>query len=208
MTTTKKLLGEITHAGKYVENRAPKLLGPDLIRNQGLVRTIIQDYRANPRFPFAPGFVATAVYRYGCWTRTIASKTLRRVARVPYWLGYLWTRDVYGIELFDSARIGRRLNIAHQSGIVIHLHAEIGDDCVIRHCVTFGEGTGPSAEGPVIGDRVSFGPGTVVMGAVVIGDDVSVGPNCTISRDVPACTAVVAGRPTVVPKIRHTRPEP
>jgi serine O-acetyltransferase len=188
-----------TARGPHAMQPKPKLLGPDLIRHQGLVKTIIQDYRANPRFPFAPGFIATANYRYGCWTRTLP-KVLRRLTRVPYWLGYLFTRDVYGIELFDSARIGRRLNIAHQSGIVIHLHAEIGDDCVIRHCVTFGEGTTPGAAGPIIGDRVSFGPGTVVLGPVRIGDDVSIGPNCTIWLDIPAGTSVVANRPTVILK--------
>ena len=49
-------------------------------------------------------------------------------------------RNVYGIELYPTARIGRRFCIAHQHGIVIHKLAMIGDDCLVRQGVTIGAG--------------------------------------------------------------------
>jgi len=36
-------------------------------------------------------------------------------------------RNVYGIELPYSVKLGRRVIFEHQGGVVIHGHAEIGD---------------------------------------------------------------------------------
>lgn len=175
--------------------------GSDLIRHQGLWKTLVEDYRVNPRDPFASGYIALLGYRYGTWTRTLRSPILRKLFRVPYWALYIISRNVLGIEIYDTVKIGRRLNLAHQGGIVVHLNAEIGDDCVIRHGVTFGAGGSWIPKGPVVGDRVSFGPGAVVMGPVTIGDDVTIGPNCTISADIPPKTFVAMPPPRVLPRL-------
>ena len=66
----------------------------------------------------------------------------RPILRAPLRLavGFLsfFVRNFYGIELYPTARIGRRFGIAHQHGIVIHKRAVIGDDCLIRQGVTIG----------------------------------------------------------------------
>lgn len=103
-------------------------------------------------------------------------------------------RNLYGIELYPTARIGRRLRIAHQHGIVIHPAAVIGDDCMIRHGVTIGA-DGVRDDGgraPVLGDRVKLGVGAVIAGPVRIGDDVTVGPNAVVMTNVPAGSIVTA----------------
>jgi serine O-acetyltransferase len=113
-------------------------------------------------------------------------------------------RNVYGIELSDRTRIGRRLRIAHQNGIVIHGQAVIGDDCVIRQGVTLGargggrgSRTGKVPGAPHLGDRVEIGVGAVLAGPIRIGDDVVIGPNAVVMTHVPA-GAIVSAPPARV----------
>jgi len=159
---------------------------------------IVEDWRRHGRDWTLPGFRAVAVYRFGTYVRTVRGRRIwdkvrRRILRVAYRSASRFIRNVYGIELRDTARIGRRLKIAHQGGIVIHYRARIGDDCQVLQGVTIGIGArGIAEEPPVIGDRVSFGAGSIVVGPVTIGDDVKVGPGALVMRDVPAGATVFA----------------
>ncbi|MEO0981660.1 MAG: serine acetyltransferase [Pseudomonadota bacterium] len=172
------------------------LRGADLIRQAGFWTIVGEDYRTHGSIPWAAGFWALFWYRVGTYAETVGNP----VFRAPFTLGYKvcqkLVQNFYGVELERSVQVGRRLYLAHQHGVVIHKYANIGDDVVIRHNVTFGVGTEWTETGPAIGDRVTFGPGVVVIGDVTIGEDVSVGPNCTISTDVPA------GRTLFVPPPR------
>ena len=87
-----------------------------------------------------PGFQALAVYRFGVWKDGIAAKPLRIPFTIVYRLAYAFVRNFYGIELPLTTRIGRRLLVGHQHGIIIHDNAVIGDDCVVRQGVTIGAG--------------------------------------------------------------------
>ena len=132
-----------------------------------------EDYAANARSRmkwtfFTPGFQAILAYRLGVWCNGLRPAAPARAgpARRRTSSTFL-VRNFYGIELYPTARIGRRLRIAHQHGIVIHPRAVIGDDCLIRHGVTIGA-DGVRDDGgraPVIGDRVRIGVGAVVAGA-------------------------------------------
>jgi serine O-acetyltransferase len=149
----------------------------------GLWGLLREDFARHGRVWSSPGFQALAFYRIGVW----AGRRPRLVGFVPavvYKLGSTFTRVVYGIELYRSARVGRRLCIAHQSGIVIHHKARIGDDCLIRQNVTIGQ-TMTQGRAPTLGDRVEIGAGAVICGSVTIGNDVRIGPNCVVMTDVP-----------------------
>jgi serine O-acetyltransferase len=142
-----------------------------------------------------PGFQALAVQRFGAWART-APGLKGKVARKVHGLAFVLVRNFYGIELHATTRIGRRLLLGHQHGIVISETAVIGDDCVIRHNVTIGGGAKWwTDEAPTLGDRVRIGPGVVIIGGVSIGDDVQIGPNALVTTDVPA-GAMVFEKPT------------
>ena len=96
-------------------------------------------------------------------------------------------RNRYGIELPYSAKIGRRVIVEHQSGIVVHGNAEIGDDSIIRQGVTLGNKTmDRPADAPVLGRGVNVGAGAKILGAVRIGDCAQIGANAVVLSDVPA----------------------
>ena len=158
-----------------------------------------EDYATNHMAPlrwtvFVPGFQAMLAYRLGSWCNGLSPWILRAPVRlVQNFLSYI-VRNVYGIELYSTARIGRRFCIAHQHGIVIHKFAMIGDDCVVRQGVTIGGGgiRNDATGAPRLGDRVKVGAGAVIAGSISIGDDVVIGPNAVAMSNVPAGSIVTA----------------
>ena len=136
-----------------------------------------------------------------------------RIIRAPlciiWWWLYRYVRNVYGIELSRKVKVGRRLWLAHQSGMVIGA-AEIGDDCLIRHNVTIGATSNATIDrAPVLKNRVEVGAGAVILGGIVIGDDVRIGPNAVVTTDVPAGAAVMAPLARIVPVKKHSQaPDP
>lgn len=170
------------------------------IRAVGFWKIVGEDYRRHRRDWSKPGFRALWIHRVGVY-----ATTLRRPIRWPvsaiYMVGFRFCRSFYGIELRRTANIGRRFEIGHQHGIVIHDYARFGDDCLVRQGVTFGvSNEWIRGKGPVIGNNVSFGVGSVIMGNVSIGDNVTIGPNCVISSDVPANRTLFVPPPRVIPK--------
>ena len=156
------------------------------------VRALIaEDYVTHRRQLHSPGLHALAVYRL----RTAAagsSGLWARLLRPVLGLAGNFVAGVYGIELPASARIGRRLFLPHPQGVVLVAGCVIGDDCMIRHNVTVGAGSDTRGGLPTIGDRVQFGPGSIVMGAVQVGDDVLIGPSAVVVTDVPAGSRLLA----------------
>jgi len=144
------------------------------------------DYAVNGRTIWTPGFQAMATYRLGVYCPNIPTKLLRRLGYFFHRRMRFFIRNFYGIELDHRTRIGRRLRIAHQHGIVIHPQAVIGDDCLIRQGVTIGAlrkgHTGPP---PVLGDRVEVGAGAVIAGSIRVGDGAIIGPNAVVMTNVP-----------------------
>lgn len=190
--------------GQVAETTTPEahapLRGLELIRALGFWTLVAEDLRTHNGRLFSAGFAALFFNRYGTWADRFRFKPVRWPLMVPYALGQFLVQTVCGVELKRSVRVGRRLYLAHQHGIVIHQFAEIGDDVIIRHNVTFGIGSAWTWTGPKIGNRTEFSPGVVVIGDVTIGDDVSVGPNCTVSTDVPSGRTLFVPPPRSLPK--------
>jgi serine O-acetyltransferase len=181
-----------------------------VIRQIGLFRLLREDLRRHGLDFLSPGFRAVAAYRFGAWARNLRSPMLRLPMVLLHGFFFRHVRNRYGIEIYSSAQIGRRLLIGHQNGIVIHRFATFGDDCLIRQGVTLGEaGLGRdnfvAGIGPVIGNGVDIGAGAVIIGNVRIGDRVNIGPNAVVMTDVPAETTVLATPSRMMP--RPPRPE-
>jgi serine O-acetyltransferase len=141
--------------------------------------------------PLKPGFHALLMYRIGRWA---AERPRRRwvFMRVAATMGF-FVRNFYGIELYSSSEIGRRLYIAHQGTIALHPNCKIGDDCVIRQGSTIGasEERVPEEEAPILGDNVQVGAGAMVLGKIRIGNNVRIGPNAVVMTDVPDNSTVM-----------------
>jgi len=164
-------------------------------RPMGLLRQIREDYVAQGRDWTKPGFRAIAAYRFGVWRMGVRPKILR----APFSMVYRWMfrrcRNRYGIELPYTVKLGRRVIIEHQSGIVIHGNCEIGDDSIIRQGVTLGNRSlERPLDAPKLGCRVNVGAGAKILGAVRIGDGAAIGANAVVLCDVPA-GAVAVGIP-------------
>lgn len=172
---------------------------PEIPSFRALRGYVREDYAANARSLWAPGFQAVAIYRFGVWACGIRARALGMPLRALYRFLNLGVRNLYGIELPVQTRVGRRFTIAHQHGIVIHKDAAFGDDCLIRHGVTVGalrpgRGTRP----PTLGDRVEVGVGAVLVGPIRIGDDAVIGPNAVVMTNVPAGSIVASPQPRIM----------
>ena len=165
-----------------------------------LVELIREDYRTHFRDWTLPGFRAIAVHRLGVWVASVGQpRPLHWFLFRIYRFLFLYIRNHYGIELSHTCKVGRRLAIGHQGGIVIHPLSQIGDDCIILQNVTLGAVSDETINHcPILGNRVEVGAGAALIGGVVIGDDVHIGPNAVVMMNIPAGSVVVAPPPRIV----------
>ncbi len=164
----------------------------------GLWALLKEDYAAHGRDWTRPGFRAVAVHRFGVWRMGVGSKLLRAPFSVLYRMMFRHVRNHYGIELPYSAKVGRRVVIEHQGGIVIHGNTVIGDDSRIRQGCTLGVKDLDDLGGaPVLGRGVNVGAGAVILGRVAVGDGAFVGANAVVLKDVPA-GAIAVGVPAKI----------
>jgi len=168
--------------GEIFNQQTEQELPPTL----GLWEQIKEDWIAHGRDWSKPGFRAVAVYRFGVWRMKIKSKLLRAPFSLLYRSLYRKVRNTYGIELPYTVKLGRRVIIEHQSGIVIHGNCVIGDDSIIRQGVTLGNRyLNRPFDAPKLGVRVNVGAGAKIFGNVSIGDDANIGANAVVLSDVP-----------------------
>lgn len=172
-----------------------------LVDRSDVVASIRGDLRVNDGV-LSPGFQALAAARIGAWANSPETSSWgRRPAAVISRIGFLIAKNVYGIELPHTVRLGQRIRIAHQHGIVIHPQCSIGDDVVIRQGVTMGAGRGDEKaplQAPQIGAGVSLGAGCALVGRVRIGDKATIGPNATVMTHIPAGATVLAQPPRIL----------
>ena len=164
-----------------------------------LAHEIREDWEVNGRDWTLPGFRALAVHRVGTWLQQRPPRSpIRRVFRSLHLALFRYVRNHYGIELSSATVVGRRVVIGHQSGIVIHGKAVIGDECMIRQNVTIGAAAHVRSEAPTLGRRVQVGAGAAILGAITIGDEARIGPNTVVMTDVPAGASVFVDRPRML----------
>ena len=165
------------------------------------IRLVREDWITHGRDWTRPGFRALIVYRFGVWLTGLRYRIVRGVLARLQLVMYRYVRAHYGIELPPTAKVGRRLLIAHQSGIVIHTNAEIGDDCMIRHNVTIGARSQKRWwEAPKLGNGVQVGCGASILGDITVGDDVIIGANAVVAANVPSGVLVVVQPPRMIRK--------
>jgi serine O-acetyltransferase len=164
-----------------------------------LARAILEEWAFYGKDSSLPGFRAIAVYRFGVWHQSLRSGFARKILFFLYRTMYRYVRNHYGIEIYYTTKVGKRVTIAHQGGIVIHPDAEIGDFCMIRQNVTIGAvSSSRSWQAPKLGIGVQVGCGAAILGNVTIGERSRIGPNVVVITNVPANASVFLPPPRIV----------
>jgi serine O-acetyltransferase len=176
-------------------------------REIGLLDLLLEDFRVYDRSVLDPGFWAVAVHRLGNARLDVKHKLVQLPLNVAYCTAAAGLNRLWGIDLPETVKLGRRVRIWHHGGVVLDARS-IGDDVHIRHNTTLGHGTAGQGDGPVIGNRVEIGVGACVLGAVTVGDDCVIGANSVVLRDLPpASTAFgVPARPVNLKANEAQRP--
>lgn len=169
------------------------------------IKDIIEDLKTHREGLLAQGFWALLVYRLSAPRKHVKSK----IFRIPYFIVnrimQKFIEVTCGIHLPESTVIGRRLNIEHFGGIIVHGHCVIGDDVTIRQGVTLGnKGAGNLAGAPRIGNRVDIGAGAKIIGNVTIGDDVRIGANAVVLTDIPSHSLAIGVPARIVPDVQNS----
>lgn len=157
-----------------------------------MFETLRRDFARNPD-PLAR--LVLAVFRFGQWT--VARRTLpRRIGSLPYKiLNFLVIRLGTNSDLPRELHCGPGLRLFHPYGLFVHKDARLGADVNLYHHVTIGrrDFTGE----PVVGDEVTFGAGSMVLGPVVIGARAKIGAGALVLDDVPPGATALGPRATV-----------
>lgn len=166
------------------------------------IQTILADLRAPvERDPAAAGWL-DVVLSYPGFHAVTAHRLIHPLYRagvpiVPRFLSQV-VRFATGIEIHPGATIGQGFFIDHGMGVVIGETTEIGDNVTIYQGVTLG-GTSlnKGKRHPTIGNNVTVGLHSAVLGAITVGDNSKIGAGSVVVKDVPP-NATVVGIPARV----------
>jgi len=104
----------------------------------------------------------------------------------------------FGVEIMPGAEIGIGLRVGHPVAIVVSHAARIGKNCSIRQCTTIGLSHEPANPIIRIGDNVSIGAHTCILGSgISIGDDVKIGAASFVNKDIPSNVTYVTRKESV-----------
>jgi len=107
-----------------------------------------------------------------------------------------------GAEIRSTAIIGPGLHVAHTYGLVIGGNVRAGSNLSVRQCTTIGgsggkvrqNGDGVRWSQPMIGDNVSIGCNSALLGLIKVGSDATIGASSLVIHDV-SPQIVVGGVP-------------
>lgn len=121
------------------------------------------------------------------------ARGMTKPVRVIYRIVVDW---FMGVDIPITVRIGRRCVLYHSVALVINEAVVIGDDCVLRHSVTIGNKITKDGETtpPIVGNRVEFGAGAIIVGPITIGDGAKIGAGSVVTESV-APGATMVGNP-------------
>lgn len=165
------------------------------------MKYIMSDYKRYKHPIISQGFWASAIHRYGTFSREIKIGLIRAPAKIIHFFLIKISETFLGTYIGPNAKIGKGFLIEHTGCIVINSEAKIGNYARIRHGVTIGNKIAEKPRDvPTIGDYIDIGAGAKILGAINIGNNVSVGANAVVLCDVPDNSIAVGVPARVIPK--------
>jgi serine O-acetyltransferase len=131
--------------------------------------------------------------------QTLAVTRLMQLARdlrvpiAPQVLSRL-LRHLYSSEIHWDADIAPGVSIVHGVGLVISHAATVGEQCILFHNVTLGEGLDKNTRergAPTLEARVHVGPGATLLGPIVVGEGSKIGAGAVLDHSVPPHSLVM-----------------
>jgi len=110
-------------------------------------------------------------------------------------------RHLYGTEIHWDADIAPGISIVHGVGLVISHAATVGENCILFHNVTLGEGLDKETKkrgAPTLEARVHVGPGATLLGPIVVGTGTKIGAGAVLDHSVPPNSLVMPQGPKIV----------
>lgn len=110
-------------------------------------------------------------------------------------------RHLYGAEIHWDADIAPGVSIVHGVGLVISHAASVGENCILFHNVTLGEGLDKETKkrgAPTLEARVHVGPGATLLGPIVVGEGSKIGAGAVLDHSVPPHSLVMPQAAKVV----------
>ena len=126
--------------------------------------------------------------KYGKKIRLLGSTAQRRI---------VYLNRKYGVEISHDATIGVGLYIGHFPGVVIRGECVIGKNFSILQNTTIGSRKPGDMGYIVIGDDVSIGANSCIIGNIKIGNNVTIGAMSFVNQDVPDNSIVIQKKQTV-----------
>jgi serine O-acetyltransferase len=122
---------------------------------------------------------------------------LRKIARVPDVIATV-AKQLTGLEVYYSAKIGPGLKVIHGMGTVIGAMCTVGSHFTVYQNVTIGDKLGhDTGRRPKVGDYVIASVGAQILGPVTVGSRSVIGANAVVLESLPE-RCVAAGVPARV----------
>lgn len=158
---------------------------------------LAEDFRTHDSSLLEPGFWVMLTHRIGNRRMRIRTKVLRAPITLLWKTAYIWCQWAWGIKLCYTVKVGRRVRIWHNGGMILGARS-IGNDVHIRQNTTFGVSRRDRpTDKPVIGDNVDIGAGAVIVGPIKVGDNSIIAANSLVNRDVPS-DSIAIGVPAAI----------
>ena len=155
----------------------------DLYRYEG-VRSKEWSIRLKYLF-FVPGYTYTFILRRTQNARNILCSLFIFEHMIFY---------ITHIQIPPATQIGEGFYIGHWGMIIINPSVIIGKNFSISAGALIGNSQGKHAGAPIIGDNVSMGQFSIIVGGVKIGNNVLIAPGAFVNFDVPD-NSIVLGNP-------------
>lgn len=117
---------------------------------------------------------------------------------------YTRKKNMLGTKLnieLDPTEFGRRLKIYH-GNIVVNGNCKIGNDCSLYgdNCIGNNGTMHDLNDVPIIGNNVSFGVGSKVIGKIIIADDTIIGAGSVVNKSCLEKGKFLVGIPAQIKK--------
>ena len=154
-------------------------------------------YFGSPRFNFK-AFLKDSGYRYIFYLRQCQAGGIRKLV---FSIPRKCLSHAQGLEISPAVRCGGGLYIGHPYGITVNSRAVLGMNVNLHKGVTIGQENRGRRKGcPTLGNCVSVGINSSIVGKVTIGDDVLIAPNTYINCDVPSHSIVLGSPCRIIPR--------